>query len=419
MSFWVSLTSLNLFNSYSNNFETIRRERLKTRVFLLLFSLSLIAIAVYAALSVHTTTITNYSPTEIEFQQLLIRYADTIRCPCARGSIPFSEFIRLEVTYHAVCSSDFIAQTWIDATFSENIALISPLDVRKTLSAFWQSIRSLCTLVKTAVSDGLVHFNTAAFLSPVARTREYLEIQARLTLRFWLKTSLAKLQRDLLMTRQTIFGNRFISGLNTNYRIELSDDVQTETYAKTKANVFSSGCSCLESSGCVQPTRLLENNSATEGTIVPGMMFNCQPFDGVLTSSLECFYRSSCLSLLQRALLILVTPPLLDTAGSRFSTNATIQALIDELMIEQLIDTTLFPQYYSRCNPTYCTYSYTRRFDTRFIVTLIVSAFGGLSIILKLISPLLIESPSLIRLWWTRRNVRSANNMPQPLLQRE
>ena len=409
-----TVASLNLFNSYSDDPETIQSERLRTRVYLVVFSLGLIAIVVSGALSLHTTTITKYSPTEHEFTQLSIHYPGAARCPCSRVSIGFSEFMRLDVTYHSVCSSDFISQTWVDATFNENVTRLSPIDVRKTLSAFWQTIRSLCALVNTSVSDGFDDFKARSLISPEAQAREYLQTQARLNLNFSLQTSLAKLQRNLLMIRQSISGNRFISRLNTNYRIVTSNNRTVGSTVQPEPVVLPNGCSCFDPSGCPQDTLLFDNQSTTHGTSVPGMMFNCQPFDGALTSSLECFYQSSCLSLLQQALFIPKTPLPLTSSASRYSPTTTVQALVDELMIEQLIDETLFTQYYIRCNPTYCIYSYSHRFDVLFIVTLLISAFGGLSIILKLVSSLLVQSLATVRSRCRRSTVRSTNTMPQP-----
>jgi hypothetical protein len=408
-----ALTSLNLFKSYSDDPETIRSERLKTRIYVVLFSLTLIAIIVYGAQALRTNIVTKYSPTEHEFELLSIRYPGTTRCPCSRVSIIFSELVQLDVTHHAVCSSHFISQAWIETTFNENVTRISPIDVRKTLSAFWQSIRSLCALVKAAVSDGFDDFRARSFISQEAQTREYLQTQARLNLNFSLETSLAKLQRNLLMIRQSVAGNRFISGLNTNYRIVIIKNRTTSSLVQPKPVVFPNGCSCLDPSGCPQHTFLFENHTSTHGTGVPGMIFNCQPFDGVLASSLECFYQSSCLSLLQQALSIPMKPIPLTSTGSRFSPNTTMQALVNNLMIEQLIDETLFTQYYSRCDPTYCIYSYSRRFDVLFIVTLVISAFGGISTIAKLVSRLLVKLFAVIRSRWGRRNIRSANTIPQ------
>ena len=257
-----AVVSLNLFRSYSDDPETIRSERLRTRIYLLLFSLVLIAIIEYGALSLRTTTITEYLPTEHQFEQLSIRYPGTTRCPCSRVSIAFSEFIRLDVTYHPVCSSDFISQPWIDATFNESVTGISPVDVRKTLSAFWQSVRSLCDLVQTSVLDGFDDFKAKSFVSPEAQTREYLQTQARLNLNFSLQTSLAKLQRNLLMIRQSISGNQFISGLNTNYDLFAYDNSGDGSTMDAVPVVLPNGCSCFDKSGCPQestsfsPTRV-------------------------------------------------------------------------------------------------------------------------------------------------------------------
>ena len=291
---------------------------------------------------------------------------ETTRCPCSRVSISFSEFIRLDVTYHPVCSSDFISQTWIDATFNENVTRLSPVDVRKTLSAFWQSVRSFCALAKSAVSDGFDDFKARSFISPEAQTREYLQTQARLNLNFSLGTSLAKLQRNLLTIRQSISGNRFISGLNTNYRLVTIYNRSSGSSVGVQPVILPNGCSCFDPSGCPQHILLFENHRATNGTSVLGMMFNCQPLDGALTSSLECFYQPSCLSLIQQVLSISMTPPPLTSNGNRFSPTTTVQVLLNDLMIEQLIDEVLFTQYYSRCNPTYCIYSYSHRFDLLF-----------------------------------------------------
>ena len=409
-----AVASLNLFKSYSDNPETIRSERLRTRIYLILFSLALIAIVVYGALSLRTTTITKYSPTEHEFTQLSVRYPDTTRCPCSRVSIGFSEFLHLEVTYHTVCSSDFLSQAWIEATFNENITRISPLDLRKTLSAFWQTIRSLCTLVQTAVSDGFDDFKAQSFIGAEAQTREFLQTQSRLSLNFSLQTSLAKLKRNLLMNRQSISGNRFISGLNTNYRLVTIENRSIGATVQAKPIVLPNGCSCFDPSGCPQPILLLENQSTTGGMIVPGMMFNCQPFDGALASSLECFYQPSCLSLLQQALFIPRTPLALTSTGSRYSSTTTVKELVDGLMIEQLSEEALFTQYYSRCNPTYCIYSYSQRFDVFFIVTLLISAFGGLSIIAKLISAVLVKAIIAVRSRCTQRNLRPVNTILAP-----
>ena len=409
-----AVASLNLFKSYSDDPETIHSERLRTRIYFVIFCVALIAIVMYGALSLRTTTITKYSPTEHQFEQLSVRYPNTIRCPCSRVSISFSEFIRLDVTYHSVCSSDFISQTWIDATFNENVTRISPIDVRKTLSTFWQTIRSFCALVKSALSDGFDDFRARPFISSEAQTREYLQTQARLNLNFSLETSLAKLQRNLLMIRLSISGNRYISGLNTNYRLETTAALIGGVIAQPKPVVLPNGCSCFDPSGCPQQTLLFTNQSTTNGTIVPGMMFNCQPFDGALASSFECFYQSSCLSLLQQALFISTTPLPLTSSGSRFSPTTTMQALLNDLMIEQLIDEVLFTQYYSRCDPTYCIYSYSHRFDVVFIATLLISAFAGLSIIAKLISSLLVKSLAAVRSRWAGRHLESANTTTQP-----
>ncbi|CAF4386382.1 unnamed protein product [Rotaria sp. Silwood2] len=102
------------------------------------------------------------------------------------------------------------------------------------------------------------------------------------------------------------------------------------------------------------------------------------------------------------------------SVSSRFAQTATIEQLITELMIEQLTTTIDFSTYYAKCNPTFCTYSYTRRFDILFIITMVINVFGGLSTILSFLSPLLMKLIFKI-LKWKKKQKSIGNNDNQQL----
>jgi hypothetical protein len=44
---------------------------------------------------------------------------NALYCPCSKVGIAYDTFVTINVTFHQVCSSQFIEQTWIDVLFSK------------------------------------------------------------------------------------------------------------------------------------------------------------------------------------------------------------------------------------------------------------------------------------------------------------
>ena len=401
-----TLKTVNLFQSDSNDVETVRHERWSTRLYIGIFSVFTISLIIYAALLSRTITVTISEPSENTFKQLDDHYSDTLKCPCSIVDIQYSDFVQSQVTFHEVCESQFISQEWIDAIYSANVSFLPPTDVRTTLSAVWQLVRSFCDLAKSTLADANTDFNSTLLLSPEAQSQVLIETKVQASREFSLTSAETNLKRNLLITRELTLGNGLFSGLATNYYFYLTS--QWTQYAPSfdiAANVFADGCSCANLNGCPRPAIIFQSNVTSNWTNVPGMMFDCLPLDAALSSSLECFYEPWCLSLIQQLSSINVKPPPPLSAPSHFPHNVTLNTLLNELMIEQLTRTPVFSLYYAQCNPDYCTYSYSRRFDILFIITLLASAFGGVSVVLRLFIPLLIKLAFKVYTW--KRNLNS------------
>ena len=136
----------------------------------------------------------------------------------------------------------------------------------------------------------------------------------------------------------------------------------------------------------------------------PGMTIGCFTIDSLLLSTLECFYLDSCLSKLYFILNLIseiystdlrwfqIRPLVYDQESSRFPPNTTLSVIARAIMIEQWNSSVSFDLYYEGCAPIYCTYSYTTHaFNLIEILIKSVSIFGGLTIVLRLITPLLAE----------------------------
>ena len=383
--------TLNLFDSQSNDVSTIYRERLSTRLYILLLSVLIFSIVLYAAFSLRTTVVTVSQPSEQNFLHLYAYYSDTVKCPCSQVTIQYSKFIQLQATLHEVCSSELISQPWIDGIYGANVSFISPTDVRTILRAFWQWVRSVCDLARGTLIDVYTNLKRNLLLSPTAQPQYLIEAKVEGSRRFSLKSAAASHRRDLFINHGMTLGNGLFSGLGTNYCFQTTNRWAYGIRTVTVEPIwFADGCSCANFNGCLRPAVLYSSNTTNNATKVPGMMFDCLPMDGILASSLECFYDSTCLSMILQEYSTTIRPSLLSWR-SHFPHNATLQTLADELMIESFTTVVSFSSYYAECRPNHCAYSYSHRLDWALTITLVASAFGGVSVVLRLITPWLIR----------------------------
>ncbi|CAF4326086.1 unnamed protein product [Rotaria sp. Silwood2] len=359
----------------------------------------------YAVSSSRVVNITIHNPTAEKFKKLYDHYPNTLKCPCSSLTVQYDEFANFQVTFHEVCQNLFISQEWINEVYAANVSFIPPDDVRTIISNFWQLVRSFCSLAKSFLIDANSEFNSNNLVSLLAQPQFFIEANIYASLNFTFGAILAKLKRYMLISREATLVNQAISSLGTNYFIYFKDD---DGYLEAGANAtsFPDGCSCEYSDGCLRPAMIFEGNEISDSMTVPGIMFNCLPLDATLSSSFECFYDSWCLSLIQNlSSSNMRLSPL--NGRSRFERNTTLMILINELMIEDIIMKYNFSSYYSICNPRYCTYSYTRRFDLSFVIAVVSSAFSAGLLVLKSIAPFLVKLAFIIIEW--RKNKNSTN----------
>lgn len=94
---------LNLYKtSDDDTIEERRNQIISTRIFIILFLISLTGLIGYASLSLQTTTVRVQFPTQTIFEELYSLYPETLVCPCTRTSIQMDAYTHIEVTYHQV-----------------------------------------------------------------------------------------------------------------------------------------------------------------------------------------------------------------------------------------------------------------------------------------------------------------------------
>ena len=129
--------------------------------------------------------------------------------------------------------------------------------------------------------------------------------------------------------------------------------------------------------------------------VIPGMNVGCMPYDALSSSTLECFFSSTCLNSTAKWLSNLPPsdwPKPLDSSKlTKFSLNSTIASIIDTQMIDRWNNTVDFSVYYEACAPTHCTYSFVGHDNFLYVITLLIGLIGGLNMALRIIAPLLIK----------------------------
>lgn len=135
--------------------EERRKQIISTRLFIVLFIISLISLLGYASLSLQLITVTIQYPSQSIFEKLSSTYSDTLVCPCSQTSIQINKFLGVTVSYHEVCSSMFINEEWISSISYSIPQLFYALDTRRMLSSQLQLLASQCRLSKAVINDTL------------------------------------------------------------------------------------------------------------------------------------------------------------------------------------------------------------------------------------------------------------------------
>ena len=229
---------------------------------------------------------------------------------------------------------------------------------------FWQIISSFCTISNNTWSNIIQTFQASYIISPTPLTEQSVRNQVREVLSYEKSLSQTTLTRNLCLLQRLVSGNRLVSGVPTNFELRYPNDTNPpEMFTKKYGN-----CSCVTIDGC---PHIATFNNTTNGQLItiPGMIADCLIVDSVLASTLECYYDRECIFLLHQSL-DNETQPLSSHRNKYFTVNSTIRMLFDEIMTDEFIPDIHLELYYSECNPTYCVYSYVRRFDFLFVFEL-------------------------------------------------
>lgn len=113
----------------------------------------------------------------------------------------------------------------------------------------------------------------------------------------------------------------------------------------------------------------------------------------ILQSTLECFYNQSCVNMVMAYSNNRTTKSFvaMNASSSRYHQNETISSLFDEMMLESWNDTIDYDAYFKICAPKSRTYTVIENFVIAYVITMLVSIFGGLNVTIRTLSPLVVQ----------------------------
>ncbi|UJR24291.1 hypothetical protein I4U23_027258 [Adineta vaga] len=248
----------------------------------------------------------------------------------------------------------------------------------------FRTLSSLCDLSKTTVMNNLNRFSSKILISKQIQSYEIIQSQIENAVTRFRSALCRTFVLTLNFIREMFQGNGIVSSIYSNWYFQtLRKESLAFLWTKPRSYGNENNCSCETNSMCSSPA-MIENLS------IPGFRIGCYVIDSLLQSTLECLYNISCINLMKSFYSVQdVTVIPLNTNLS--STNETVQSLVDRLLIDEWKFNISYENYYRTCSPRSCRYSIEERADPLYIIITIIGFYGGLTVALKIVAPLLMN----------------------------
>ncbi|UJR12142.1 hypothetical protein I4U23_016319 [Adineta vaga] len=390
---WIKkkIFELNLFESDASWDDHHRRqyEIISTRIYLLLLTFAIGIIIVYTIAIDQTQTIIVKNPSQRRFEKLVSNPGNlpTLDCPCQNIHIPYESFMSISPHYHQLCSSDFVVEncSWINFVhYRSSPVNYSHEDYRLFVLPHFRLLCHLCALANDALVEALRIFHSNKLITKRAQSRQVVEAQVESVINQFRLSTPQTFIRMLDFIRQMAQGNGLVSSISSNWFV-LPTYITTTVIAMRSRSYGVNNCSCGTNSMCV--------SSATIDTWrVPGFLVGCSPLESLLQSTLECLYDVSCINRLKmpNQYSNITIRPLKYTLSSP---NVTVQSLVNLLMVDRWEQRSItYEQYYASCAPSICYYVPTERANPIYLITTIIGVYGGLTVALQIIVPVVVKT---------------------------
>ncbi|CAF1107143.1 unnamed protein product [Didymodactylos carnosus] len=216
------------------------------------------------------------------FDNQLSQYSNLI-CPCDERTIKYDQFLKIQPLHHQICANYYITDRWIDALHNITDKAINRSDFRWTAMYFFQTLTSFCQLSNETVLDSLIEFYSTELITSNILSNETFRSQANSFINLLISETPLTFRRSLELIRISANTNQLMSGILTNYNIQLL--FPNYWFVLGTSSVEYKTCNC-NSSSCIQQAAFLEYNTKASWNIL-GLNIGCYVVDAVLAFNLE------------------------------------------------------------------------------------------------------------------------------------
>ena len=393
------LQTLNLFGaSETEETEDERRTNLiATRIYLILLTLLLVAIFVFAVSTQQTEILSIHDITQAQFQS-----TSGLVCPCSRASLSYGDFINISNIVHPICSSDVISQQWIESLYFDRRARnFLSMDLRFASYTQFKTLLDFCHLSSIIVQQNILKLESTPFIHADLLAESDLQSQVEgIFLRFQLTVPQTfKIQLNLM--EGMLRNNMLVSATGADtyfvFSIYVGDNrVRVSNVFYIDASQIVCLCSnnpqCTASSG-IYYTMDDPNLSYVPLILIPRFLSGCSRVYSTLMSSLECFFDQNCLDAIHSYSNASqhFTAMTSQQMSNQFNTSSLVEVLLSQLMTDRWQINISYDKYFSRCASTVCTYVNRQPRTVQTILSILISALGGLCTGLGILIPFVIR----------------------------
>ncbi|CAF1269254.1 unnamed protein product [Adineta steineri] len=379
------LVQLNLFDTGSQDETIIGNERRSTRVYLILFIISITILTLTYSIISYTTTIVVPSPSLAEYSNLIEK--PTLQCFCSNTAVKYESFVHIKPHYHELCESEFVSDDWIKHLYflyeqSWNKSVRS--DFRRIGVFQFQTLRSLCQLAKDTINHSLQSFDYTDFVGSELVPQNVFKVQINSSIHDFIEKIPQTFLQTLQFVQDTTAQSLFMTGASiTSVQPDTQqvDGFHSGIYPYPGVNyTFADGSRCVCSSSTATNCMGL---TIFENTTVSGFQTGCYMLSALMNSTLEAFYNQTLIDKLADGS---KNFPKLNSSYP----NEKIDVLLSKMFVEVWLNTTSFENYFQNCAPDSCSYTVSQGYSFWNILIILFSFFGALISVLTFLSPILV-----------------------------
>ncbi|CAF1091478.1 unnamed protein product [Adineta steineri] len=405
----------------------LKHQKYKTRLYVILLAVCLYMLFYVTLIKTESKTIMISNVTPDTFEKLYFEHDQTLSCPCSAIAIPYRNFTSNNVTMHPVCSSIFIEPEWIKGLYFSNASQYGAWDFRTTAHSQFELLSSFCSLSKEIISQTETDIDNNELVTLYLLSEKQIQLQIDGTTDLLKNSASSQMITYLDYLKNTIQTNYLISALNTNLIIKTKrwgEFIATATdpvwrvfdsYTSKACNkeiVLANATFSQVIYELIDAQSRRSLNQRPNSTTVNGFFIGCTPLEALLESTLDCLYQTECLQLLIDYFPIRqqINFHANDSVLTSKHENISVNKYLNNLFIMNWSPAIDYTKYFHQCSPSNCTYSKKDRTELSYAITLFISLYGGLIIILRLIASWSVDILSKLKYYSRKRNENSGQN---------